>query len=79
MRKIKGVEVWFLRGIVSQGRGVGGAVLVLWRGGVLCWALWLAWGVGVVWVMVSVHGRCRGEEKLEKVAGLERMKSLGWR
>ena len=33
MRKIKGVEVWFLRGSVSQGRGVGGAVLVLWRGG----------------------------------------------
>ena len=26
MWKIKGVEVWFLRGSVSQGRGVGGAV-----------------------------------------------------
>ena len=29
--------------------------------------------------MVGVHGRGRGEEKLEKVAGLERMRSLGWR
>ena len=68
MRKIKGVEVWFLRGSVSQGRGVGGAVLVLWRG-----------GGPVLGVVVGVQGRGRGEEKLEKVAGLERMRSLGWR
>ena len=56
------VCLWSGEGVC--GRGVGGAVLVPWRGGVLCWVLWLALGDGrVLRCGYGVKGVEQGEIK----------------